>query len=263
MGDEESNQNNSSESTETALSRDSTLAYAGMALCAAILLIALCSKNSGWEQHKHYEYGIAVASIAMIFSFLGWTMAYTNKPGTDRVLLYNNYFLFLWNFIGTSFLTFGGPFVDTGNGYFAAWGLVVFSTLALGVSATSVQQHLSITTHSSAALFACSIVVLTAISFHGINDRDPNFAELVYSLIVTIITILITGATLSGKVPTTPASELYIMALMMILWSVLAGLLTFRGPFLVTGNGYFGSWGGAFAAVYGVNRARQAQSDSS
>jgi hypothetical protein len=39
-----------------------------------------------------------------------------------------------------------------------------------------------------------------------------------------------------------------LMAVLAVLWIVAASIMTFRGPFLRTSNGYFGAWGGAFTA---------------
>ena len=102
--------------------------------------------------------------------------------------------------------------------------------MALGFNASNMKQQVgsSATMGSAAALFACSIIVMTAISFHGIKKGDSNFAELIYGLLVTIVTILGMGAVLKGiEATTNQAAQLYAMALMAILWSVAAGLLTF------------------------------------
>ena len=42
-------------------------------------------------------------------------------------------------------------------------------------------------------------------------------------------------------------------AFMFILWATVAGVLTFDGPFLQTGNGYFATWAGFLAAIFFAN----------
>jgi hypothetical protein len=100
------------------LADQSTLAYSGIVLSSVVLLVALCV-NSGFKSHKYFEYGVSVAAVAMCFALVGWGMGKFDS-GSDQVTKFLNYFLFLWCFIGACFMTFGGPFTTTGNGYFAS-----------------------------------------------------------------------------------------------------------------------------------------------
>jgi len=95
------------------LGDQSTLAYVGMFFSAIVLLVALTSSKLGdYKDNKFYEYGISLASIAMIFSLVGFFLR-----SNDRIAMYNNYFLFVWCFIGACIMTFGdGPFLTTSNG---------------------------------------------------------------------------------------------------------------------------------------------------
>lgn len=272
MSDEENNNNQNKAEEEEApeqaggfqqtvqdyLSDQSSLAYAGIIASSIVLFIALTGESSGYHTHKHYKYGISVCCISLICSAVGWFLAVTKRAGTEQVLLYNNYFLAGWNFLGAGFLTFGGPFVETGNGYFAAWGLVIFGAMALGVNAAALQGYRNVTNGAGAILFACSIVVLVAISFHGIHKGKANFGGLIFALLLCLVTIGVTGFMLKTG-DATMAFQLYIFAGMTIFWSVAAGLLTFRGPFVITGNGYFASWGACLASLYGANLARRTE----
>ena len=111
MGDDDTIEEQAAPTTTTLdfLHEQSSMAYAGIIFSAIVLLISLAGVSAGLETHKHYKYGISVASIAMILSAMGLTISYTKAQGTEQVVLYNNYFLFVWNFLGASFLTFGGP----------------------------------------------------------------------------------------------------------------------------------------------------------
>lgn len=95
------------------LGDQSTLAYVGMIFSAIVILVALTSsKVEDYTDHKYFEYGISLVSIAMIFSLIGFFLR-----SNDQFAMYNNYFLFVWCFIGACIMTFGdGPFTVTNNG---------------------------------------------------------------------------------------------------------------------------------------------------
>ena len=132
--------------------------------------------------------------------------------------------------------------------------MAVFATMALGVNASTVRSTAS-TAGPMAGLFASSLVVLIAISTYGVKSGQMYFSELLYSLIVTLLSTIFSGASLKG-VDGLKAVMLPVMAVFAVLWSVAACLLTFRGPFLKTGNGYIGAWGGALTSVFAANAAR-------
>jgi len=210
---------------------------AGVFVCAVILLVAILvrggprSKGSGY-----WAYGIALAVVAMVVTMAN---VYAHKPGllqdNPRVPFFLGQFLFLWCFFGACIMTFGnGPFVLTSNGYFAAWGMAIF---ALGhlPSLSSLQGHL-----------AASIVVIVAIIAIGFQS---NKGEAVFGLIMAIVSIIVALLYMkTGLIPTSLTFPVFLV--IAICWIVCASLMTFRGPFLVTGNGYFGSWVAAITAVY-------------
>ena len=109
---EEQEQGTSPSLLQAVFEDQTTLSCAGIFLSGAVLLAALLSDtDESVEGHRYWAYGIAVASVAMFFSLVGFFVRSNNQ-----IAMYNNYFLFLWCFIGACFMTFGGPFKDTGNG---------------------------------------------------------------------------------------------------------------------------------------------------
>jgi len=256
-------QNDDSHDSHTAL------AYAGLVVSAIVLLISLTS-DLYLEVNKMYKYGISVASIAMILGTLGWFLT-VHTTVNDSFVRNNNAFLFVWCFLGACFMTFGNdaPFQVTGNGYFGAWGLAVFATMALGIDVATLKET---ATHNGVnaptlGMFASSVVLLVAISTHGIHKNEPDFAELVYALVVSLLTIVVcavkfllsgndNGSDNSGQADSTGFVLLMVFS---ILWVTAACLVTFRGPFIDTGNGYFGAWGGALTSIIAVNAARRKQ----
>ena len=147
------------------------------------------------------------------------------------------------------------------QGYFGSWGLAVFATMAVGVNTDSFQTDLSLgglaTSAPSIALLTSSMVVLVAISTEGVRMDDDNFFPLVYGLVVSLVTIITMGCILELEVLQRLVVTHYVVGAISVMWILSASLLTFRGPFLETGNGYFGAWGGALSSVYAFHMTRR------
>jgi len=273
----------------------STLSYVGIFFSAIVLLVALTWSKEGGSGHKgdkYYEYGISIAVVAMFFSLAGWAMGRRGLLD-EKIAVYNNHFLVVWNFVGACFMTFGSPFEVTGNGYFGSWGLVVFSLMTLGVTTSNVKETVSTAYGSTGGLFVSAIILLTAILSVNRDAYRDSKGESVYGIILTILTILVvlaffkleqaSGQPHTLKFPT--------MAVFAIMWIALACLLTFRGPFYDTGmfvdiarapkrkhcrtfshrcthffcssgNGYFAAWGGAVTSVFAAFAAKEAMAPS-
>jgi hypothetical protein len=225
---------------------DVQLPLVGIFFAGTVLLIAVCV---GAEGKKYYEYAMSVAAVTMVFSFLGLALTFKEDLNTE-VGVYNNYFLFLWNFVGACFITFSSPFTVTGNGYFAAWGLVIFSLMSIQLS---VETMKSAVTGMGAllGLGASAIVVIIATATELGNETFWR-TETIYALVVACLTVLVVGVFAAEKAA---AAKFWVLAVFAILWICLACFVTFKGPFLITGNGYFGSWGGAVTSVFATMSA--------
>ena len=150
--------------------------------------------------------------------------------------------IFASSFIGACFLTFDTPFHTSGNGFFAAWGICYGSALAMGMSSfQSGVRGLG----AVMGLVASSLIVIIA-SIAPIRD-GTNRSEAIYALVLACLTCLFLSISVKmGKAH--GATYFLALAILAMCWIVEASLTTFRGPFNVTGNGYFGSWTGAFTA---------------
>ena len=197
--------------------------------------------------------------------------------------------MFVWSFVGACFLTFDKPFVNTGNGYFSAWATVFGSAMAMGVNAEALGSKLK-GLGSVMSLLASSVVVFLA-SAAPIRDEDPNKSEAFYACILAVVTFVVLGlVVLMDYRDKALPPKLYfgMMAIFSCCWIVMAFLVTFRGPFDVTGkdnlsllflysllykriftitssvyssylgNGYFGSWVGALASSFATFAAKKA-----
>jgi len=83
---------------------------------SCILLIAVAT----WENVDDFSsrgYALAIPSLSLSFSLIGFLLAQFRE---DLYQIYGKYlahFLFTWNFMGASFLTFNSPFTTTGYVY--------------------------------------------------------------------------------------------------------------------------------------------------
>ena len=234
------------------------LPVAGMFVSAAILLTAVTADGGADKDDWHWAYGIALTVITMFFSLvLG---AFIRKPelveSQPMVPHHLNHFLFVWNFVGACLMTFGeGPFLWTSNGYFAAWGMAIFSVMGLGMSSDSVKNAGSMMGH-----LATSIIVIIALSTHD-NSFDNYAGESIYGIIMACLSAVTVMYQVSmerkGQEGLSAKVKFPIFALYALCWVVSASLMTFRGPFVLTGNGYFGAWGGAVTGIYCAMAAKE------
>jgi len=212
------------------------------------------------------RYAVAVGSVGLVFS-LGALLLLKLKPEPMSKELFKvkdtavtlqqliALFMVLWWGVGAGVCTFIDPFTATTNGYFGVWGGFLASLLALAdcydAVREQVQKNMSAakdTTEStsikgtSVGLCAAAVVVLLACC------RDVR-NEAVFGLISSVVTILITIVFIFVKdieEKQAKVVDAFVFCLL-ILWIATAGVLTFR-YFILTGNGFFGSYAGAFFA---------------
>lgn len=140
----------------------------------------------------------------------------------------------------------------TGNGYFAAWTVAYASALTIGMNTDEVGTFVK-ELGSVMGLLISSVVVIIACA-PPIRDDVPNQSEAIYAMILAIVTaVIILGFMMMDmwkdwKMPNMMNYLVY--GVLAGCWIIEACLVTFRGPFVVTGNGYFGSWAGAATSTW-------------
>lgn len=230
---------------------------------SVVLLIAVCT----WETGMTFEgYKISIPSVSLSLAGIGLMLTAYRE---DLYAVYGNrlaHALFLWNFAGACFLTFASPFTETGNGYFAAWACVATSAMAMGLTVDALRNRIK-GLGSLMGLCACAAIVVIALIDH-MGYSVPEFeylrGESIYAMVISCFTVVLCVGLLyfekqnEGSTPdrTETTVKFGFLAVFAVLWFVLAFLVTFRGPFVTTGNGYFASWCGAMCACSTAFHAR-------
>lgn len=224
------------------------ISYIGQVVVAIVLLIACIVSAKGMSNRG---YGLAVSIVVMVFGLVGLRLALQpslhdkslgiNIPMIGE-LTYGSLtaqFLFIWWFIGASILTFTGPFEVTSNGYFACWGGVICALASLGVTPDALRSQAQGIGIANGLIVAALIQIASVSQYLG-SSSDGGAA--IYSFVICILTVI--GIMAQSHVPQLQPFQFHFYALFGVFWLVLACLVTFRGPFLETGNGYFSSWAG-------------------
>jgi len=225
-----------------------------------VLLISVCTWELGMQS---YGYAISVPILSLVLSISGLLLTVFRE---DLYSIYGNnlaQILFMWNFSGACFLTFSSPFTTTGNGYFAAWACVATSAMAMGLTADALRNRTE-GIQSLMGLCACAVVVIFAlVDYVGSQAADYLRGESIFAMVVSVFTVVLCVGFVYFKKQLVDGDrqmavvEFAFLAVFAILWFVLAFLVTFRGPFVTTGNGYFASWCGAICACSAAFAAKK------
>lgn len=157
-------------------------------------------------------------------------------------------FLLLWWIFGTGFITFKGPFIFTSNGWFGAWGGLMFSCQwCIGLDFVSYDSQSREVKHLINLVF-CSIVTILA-SISPLREKSFRFEGAGLSIAAGAVTLIVC-AYLIGMYKDIKKDVMKLTAILLfVLWVITAGICTYIGPFLLTGNGFFACWLAALCAL--------------
>jgi hypothetical protein len=89
----------------------------GVMASALVLIAAIAVDEIIDNNRKRGAYGFVLGIVAFICALICLIVSSKNKFS-----MYVTSFIFVWCFIGACIMTFRpGPYVNTGNGYFASW----------------------------------------------------------------------------------------------------------------------------------------------
>jgi len=231
-----------------------------------VLLIAVTTWEGQGKQNKGYA--LSIPSLSMVLSLLGFLTAQYREELYKNNGKYLTHLLFTWNFIGASYLTFNDPFTTTGNGYFAAWSTVAASAMAMGISAEAFKDRIKGLGSLMGSLGSSIILILSLLEHVGASANPDTLGAAIYAMIVSCFTVVLIAGIMwlkrnGGYVQTDPAKRLQfdttkfgILALFAFLWFVSACHVTFHGPFVTTGNGYFSAWAGSACVAFAAYNAK-------
>jgi len=149
-------------------------------------------------------------------------------------------------------LTFDAPYIATGNGYFFCWGAFLGSGHAVYVSIDFVHNWIH---HTKAVVIdvvsverrmICGCMIMSALELTAAAVQCGKYEcteKLEYGVVMGLIGVIFC-ILLLALYSYVEMFLTYVSLLLALLWGVAAVILTFKGgPYNVTGNGYFASWG--------------------
>eukprot|EP00924_Labyrinthula_sp_SR-Ha-C_P006986 augustus_masked-scaffold_8-processed-gene-6.50-mRNA-1 protein AED:0.17 eAED:0.19 QI:0/-1/0/1/-1/1/1/0/255 len=206
---------------------------AAQVLSAIVLVIASaveCSDNVGDGCNNEERFALIAGIILLILNVLYMIFYWSISDGLNTIACI---FFFLFWGVAAGFITFEGPFVEPGNGYFAAW---------LGFLSASAQLAFNVREFDSmknrvldqgvplVMLVVGSFVVIIASVSNGCcnNEEIIGIIAGVVSLVLTVVRIIV------------QVVDPYLFAVFMVGWWFVMGLILTFGLFEIVGNGYFG-----------------------
>jgi hypothetical protein len=131
--------------------------------------------------------------------------------------------------------------------------------MGLGDVMHSAKQHVSTSSNSAdgpcvagparGLFFAAVVLLIALIPWVDSGTYALYFDESLFGMIATAVTIVICLVLILITKLTTKVVQV-IALLLCLIWAAVAGIMTFRAPFLTTGNGYFASYAGLFMAFH-------------
>lgn len=228
-------------------------------LSSLVLMFACVADWYGTVWHK---YALSVACISLLIcltlqtteflipGFLEWVIVEKRDDGSGghTVQKICSVFMLLWWIFGTGIITFHAPFVVTSNGWFGAWGgLISTVKWSIGLK-NSLYNDKPEGLKQLINIAICSVILVFA-SIPPLIQKWEHYGGAGFAIAGAALT-LISCAYLITMYSDVPRSMMKITAVILfVLWTAVAGVCTFHGPFLITNNGFFAAWLGCLSAL--------------
>ena len=218
------------------------------------------------EHREHYannEWALACGIVSTVLTVVIFVVQHYKPESLMKVLfslpkfgevtleVLTAFFLFVWWCVGAGIITFQGPFGMTGNGYFACWAALFgagafFGATVPAVANAGADAKKKAQENTDLVVFlVASLVVICAAVQPGVTNVWEGVIAIVFASMGCAFCLIMLLA--GDKVPAVPTQVATL--LVAVCWIVEAFVCTFRRPFTVTTNGYFGSWFGLVAVM--------------
>jgi len=219
-----------------------------------LLLSILIGGNmiNSWE----YGYTISVSIMGICVGILLLLLQLGTIRGGDEdlgtiphvgmmtpILIINGIALIWWG-IGCLIITFQGPFLLAGNGFFAAWLGVICAAWPFGYQE---ELYKKMRWWPSLCLTFCSFIVMIQTSSYIASGSRVDLGEVIFGLVASLLSMLLIAlfALMEGL------AVKCIAFVLCAIWISTAITLTFAGPtyFVALSNSYFACWIGLITTV--------------
>lgn len=223
-------------------------------------LVLLFSCVAEWASSSLMKYALSVACVSLSVCLIIQTAEFVRPGFLEQTEKPCSLFLLVWWFIGTGIITFKGPFIYTSNGWFGAWGgLLATVKWSIGLkSANFDKQELGV--KYLFAIVSCSLLLIfSCIQPLKFDEHRGNSAFGIAAGVVSLVAC----AYLIASYKSIPETIMKVtMAILFALWACIAGICTFNGPFILTGNGYFACWAGMISSLmFGMHELKMQQAE--
>lgn len=221
-------------------------------------LVLLFSCVAEWVKSSLMQYALSVACISLGMCLIIQTAEFVRPGFLEKSEKPCSLFLLVWWCIGTGIITFKGPFLFTSNGWFGAWGgLLATVKWSIGLKSTNFDKQEQGIKYL-VAIVACSfLLIFSCIQPLKLNVHKGNSAFGIAAGSVSLVAC----AYLIAAYKSIPESVMKVtLGILFALWACVAGVCTFNGPFIYTGNGYFACWAGMIACLmFGMHELKKQQ----
>ena len=231
---------------------------------ASLVIVVTCARASMFDYIDAYCLGSAACAfslVPLIASALLLLLSHAGWLSYDAIAMHSlslsigrgfAYFLCAWWAAATIVMTFVGPFEITSNPYFACWAAFLCACRLLSPGTTAEEGAAS----ARAAVTDLILLLIAAILVCGQSvDIFDSAREARWALVIACLTALAVGLLLLRPQLFQPVWRSALLIVLLLLWVMTCWLTTSYqagGPFVVTGNGYFGAWLGVGSALHAV-----------